>query len=726
MKNKKVFLTILFFLVLLLLGTSKSNATSINDLKSKFPSGKYWNHIVRSGHNYWNGVEDSGSCNNPDGYTSSPCQYHNGTNAPWGQPDCNSFDGGQECVGFARKLFYDYYGVYATSNMASWYVGTTDLKPGDVLTYNGNGTYGSTGHTVWIIGKTSDHYVIADCNWGNTCQIRWDANLYFSDIYSVKSASIAPREIYDGDSEKPTLSNIHVHTPSIEKDKINVRVHASDNVGVTAVKFSSWQSGNSDTSGKTKWASYNTKDGCWETTFTKAETNIVGDNLGCIQAWAYDAAGNVSASDGVYDFVFGQRVDLGSNFVARIVSKSYSNYCIGISGTNNGDDLKLKTKNQSDNSQLWSFIRNSDGTYRIINVKANKSFDTEGGTSAKENGTIMQLWSYVEAVSQMQYVIQSYNGGYRIVPANQAKVRGVDLKDGKAQENQPIIVYQACSKDNKAQTWTLEKVATSISMNVSSTTIKKGETKKLSVKFNPTDVANKSVKWTTSNSAIATVNSSGIVKGVKEGKVTITATTTDGSNKKVTCNVTITMPFKDVDTSYWGYSAIKYMYDRKYISGTTSTTFSPEMKLTRGMLVTILHNMEGKPYVSGTTKFPDVQNSKEYYYNAVKWASANNLVSGYSSGKNKGKFGPDDNITREQLAVILWKYSKYKGTYKDKTADYSKFSDSKNISDFAKKGMNWAVGAGVITGSNGKLSPQGNATRTEAVSMIYKYCTKVK
>ena len=136
--------------------------------------------------------------------------------------------------------------------------------------------------------------------------------------------------------------------------------------------------------------------------------------------------------------------------------------------------------------------------------------------------------------------------------------------------------------------------------------------------------------------------------------------------------------------------------------------------------------MEGKPYVSGTTKFPDVQNSKEYYYNAVKWASANNLVSGYSSGKNKGKFGPDDNITREQLAVILWKYSKYKGTCKDKTADYSKFSDSKNISDFAKKGMNWAVGAGVITGSNGKLSPQGNATRAEAVSMIYKYCTKVK
>ena len=723
MKNKKIFLTILFFLVLLLLGTSKSNATSINDLKSKFPSGKYWNHIVGSGHNYKDGISDEGSCNNPDGYTSSPCQYHNGTNAPWGQPDCNSFDVGQECVGFARKLFYDYYGVYATK-YSTTSIRKTDLKPGDVLTYNGNGTYGSTGHTVWIIGKTSDHYVIADCNWGNTCQIRWDANLYFSDIYSVKSASIAPREIYDGDSEKPTLSNIHVHAQSIGSDSIRVRVYASDNVGVTKVKFSAWQTGNSATSGTTKWAT-SMGNGYWETTFTKAEAKIVGDNLGCIRVWAYDAAGNESNYDGIYDFVFGQKVNLGNSFVARIVSKNYSNYCIGLSGTNNGDDLKLKTKNQSDDSQLWSFIRNSDGTYQIINLKANKSFDTDGGEDARGNGTVMQLWSYVGSAPQMQYVIQSYNGGYRFVPTNQDQVRGVDLKDGKAQENQPIIVYQVGSKDNKAQTWTLEKVATSISMNVSSESIKIGSTKQLSVKFTPTDVKIKSVKWTTSDSKIATVSSSGVVTGVKEGTVTITATTTDGSNKKATCKVTIT-PFKDVDASYWGYSAIKYMYDRRYVSGTSTAIFSPEMKITRGMVVTILHNMEGKPYISGTSKFPDVQNSKEYYYNAVKWASANNIVSGYSSGKNKGKFGPDDLITREQLAVILWKYSQYKGKYKNVTADYSKFSDSKNISDFAKKGMNWAVGAGVITGSNGKLIPQGTATRAEAVSMIYKYCTKVK
>ena len=182
------------------------------------------------------------------------------------------------------------------------------------------------------------------------------------------------------------------------------------------------------------------------------------------------------------------------------------------------------------------------------------------------------------------------------------------------------------------------------------------------------------------------------------------------------------LPFEDVDSDEWYYSAITYSYNNKFISGTTSTTFSPDMKLTRGMLVTILHNMEGKPKVTEVNNFPDVQDSTMYYYKAVNWAIKNKIISGY----NNGKFGPDDLITREQLAVILWKYSRYKGTYKDKTADYSKFSDSKKISEFAQKGMNWAVGVGVITGSQGQLLPQGNASRAEAVSMIYKYCTKVK
>ena len=182
------------------------------------------------------------------------------------------------------------------------------------------------------------------------------------------------------------------------------------------------------------------------------------------------------------------------------------------------------------------------------------------------------------------------------------------------------------------------------------------------------------------------------------------------------------LPFEDVDSDEWYYNAIKYVYEKKIMSGVKNTEFSPETTVTRAMIVTMLHNMEGQPYVSGTSKFSDVQDTKEWYYVAIKWAEKNKIVSGYSNGK----FGPDDSVTREQLAVILNQYCIYKGKYKSVKADYSKFADSNKISDFAKWGMNWAVGNKIINGSNGKLNPQGTATRAEAAAMLSNYCNIIK
>lgn len=186
------------------------------------------------------------------------------------------------------------------------------------------------------------------------------------------------------------------------------------------------------------------------------------------------------------------------------------------------------------------------------------------------------------------------------------------------------------------------------------------------------------------------------------------------------------LSFKDVPENEWYYSAVKYVYEKKIILGYNTTTFAPNDKITRGMLVTILYRMEGSPKVTIVSKFSDVQNTKEYYYKAVNLAAANNIVSGYSDPKNKGKFGPDDKITREQLAVILWKYSRYKGKYKAVKTDFSKFSDSAKISEYAKNGMNWVLGVGVMHGSGGKLNPQGTATRAEAAAMLSNYCKNVK
>ena len=172
----------------------------------------------------------------------------------------------------------------------------------------------------------------------------------------------------------------------------------------------------------------------------------------------------------------------------------------------------------------------------------------------------------------------------------------------------------------------------------------------------------------------------------------------------------------------WHFNAINYCYTNKIILGTTETTFHPNVNLTRGMLVTILHRMEGSPKVDIENIFSDVDQNK-WYGEAIKWASKYGIVHGYDG---QGKFGPNDNITREQLAVILNNYATYKGKAGTVTDKLSNFPDSNEVSNWAREGVKWAVGRGIINGSQGKIVPKGTATRAEAAAMIYNYCTKVK
>ena len=179
------------------------------------------------------------------------------------------------------------------------------------------------------------------------------------------------------------------------------------------------------------------------------------------------------------------------------------------------------------------------------------------------------------------------------------------------------------------------------------------------------------------------------------------------------------MQFKDVSKDVWYYNSVKYCYDNGIIMGTTDTTFSPNNKLTRGNLVTILWRMEGEPKVGGEQKFPDVKTS-DYYYEAVKWAEKNRIVSGYDNGK----FGPNNYITREQLATILKNYADYKKKDTSARADLSTFTDEKGISSYAREGIAWAVANKVMSGKNNgtRVDPRGNATRAEAAAMIQNYC----
>ena len=214
----------------------------------------------------------------------------------------------------------------------------------------------------------------------------------------------------------------------------------------------------------------------------------------------------------------------------------------------------------------------------------------------------------------------------------------------------------------------------------------------------------------------------------EEGEYKVYLSINNRNYKSVTIEKTIKiikseLPFTDIKSSDWFYNSVKYVYKNKFITGYSDTTFAPRDNLTRGMMVTILYRMENYPSVTGTPKFSDVQDSNQYYYKAIKWATDKKIVNGY----NNGKFGPKDNITREQLAVILNNYANYKKKNTNISNELDKFTDKNSISSYAVKQMKWAVGVGVISGNpDGTLNPQGKATRAEVAAMLENYRNKVK
>lgn len=225
--------------------------------------------------------------------------------------------------------------------------------------------------------------------------------------------------------------------------------------------------------------------------------------------------------------------------------------------------------------------------------------------------------------------------------------------------------------------------------------------------------------------ALTVTNSSGKAVTVteKDGKYTFTMPASKVSVKATfkEAEKPITMPFTDVVEGAWYYDSIKYVYSNGMMVGTGDTKFSPNATTTRGMIVTILYRLEGEPAVSGASSFNDVAEGK-YYANAVKWAAENEIVGGYGNGQ----FGPEDPITREQMAAILYRYAAFKGFDMTKTADLSKFTDSGKISDWSKAALSWANAEGLVNGKGGGiLDPLGNATRAEVSAILYRFCENV-
>ena len=177
------------------------------------------------------------------------------------------------------------------------------------------------------------------------------------------------------------------------------------------------------------------------------------------------------------------------------------------------------------------------------------------------------------------------------------------------------------------------------------------------------------------------------------------------------------LPFTDVRSTDWFYEDVKYVYDEGLMNGTGKTKFSPNADLTRAMVVTILYRIENEPVAGKADMFGDVSGG-QWYTSAVAWAAGNGIVNGYSNGN----FGPNDPITREQLATILYRYTKFKSGNVETSRDYlNSFSDAGQVSAYAADAMNWAVAGGLINGSNGKLMPTARASRAQVAAIIHRY-----
>ncbi len=179
-------------------------------------------------------------------------------------------------------------------------------------------------------------------------------------------------------------------------------------------------------------------------------------------------------------------------------------------------------------------------------------------------------------------------------------------------------------------------------------------------------------------------------------------------------------PFTDVSEKDWFYGDVMFVYENGLMLGTSKTTFSPYGTATRGMMATILWRMEGSPAPKGKNSFTDVE-AGTWYADAITWTAENGIFAGYG----KDKFGPDDPITREQLAAIFYRYADYKGYDLTVKGNLSKFKDADKISDYAKTAMQWAVGSGLVKGKSGNLlDPQGTATRAEIAAMLHRFIEK--
>lgn len=421
-----------------------------------------------------------------------------------------------------------------------------------------------------------------------------------------------------------------------------------------------------------------------------------------------------------------QDAKVGSTEVTVTLPEAFKGNKVYINH-NNGANLYVATADKTTGKVKFTTNGFSPFTFALTNpdvvaeVNGNAYKSLQDAANAAKDGdeiTVVQNKNLDLTFNTTKSVKVKNDTGVAIT----VKFNGTDKKIDK-DHTETFSYTKPSSSGGSSSGKTTYKVTTSAvnngGVNVSPSNAEKGAT--ITITLSP-DKGYKLDKLTVidgSGKTVSTVKKSDTVytftmpaSAVKVGVSYVKATETPSKTK-----------FNDVSANDWFASAVDYVTGKGMMNGTAANTFSPKANTTRGMVVTVLYRLENQPSTSAAS-FTDVA-SGAYYANAVAWANANGIVSGYGSGK----FGPNDKVTREQLAAILYRYAQYKkyDVSVGEDTNILSYNDAQSISSYAIPAIQWACGAGVVTGKSGsKLDPKGYATRAEVAAMLMRFCENVE
>ena len=180
--------------------------------------------------------------------------------------------------------------------------------------------------------------------------------------------------------------------------------------------------------------------------------------------------------------------------------------------------------------------------------------------------------------------------------------------------------------------------------------------------------------------------------------------------------VVVPLPFTDVPEGQWYYDDVRFVVEKGLFQGVSSTRFEPGGTMERGMMTTVLHRLAGEPGVSYSQAFTDIPDG-QWYTKGTIWCARMGIVNGMGGGR----FAPGGIVTRQQIAVMLYNYAVKTGQLTGERGNLSAFSDAGEVASWAKDAVSWAVGAGILNGSGGKLLPEDGAERAQVAAMLHRF-----